>query len=155
MPLIVPVEEEEGDYGMYEASVMDNTPTRSMKRPKTWQNLADLSSTLSLDKCCSTIVSRVVSIPANDSFNLTDVVRGATRSREETAVFDSHSFAGIAPAEELCGHRKADKGTVKSLLLSGAESSLETKLSLLWERRHTELQEGGDNAELREIDDAE
>merc|ERR1712157_296029 len=105
----------------------------------TWQAMATASREEPIEDCTSKIVSRIVIIPSNDPFNLTDVVRGATRSKEESSVFDSHCFTGIVPASELCGNRKKDEGGVKSVLLSAATSGVEKKLSSLWNKRYESL----------------
>ena len=131
------------------------TPTLQKKR-KSWQQVATASRNLAVDECCSDIVSRIVKIPANDPFNLTDVVRGATCKWEESTVFDSHCFAGITAANELRGQRK-DTGTVKTLLSSTPESVLVEKLSVLWTERHKKLTNaedgtGGNNDEAMSED---
>ena len=114
---------------------------RSTKKPKTWQQIATESMTQPVTNCCSTIVSRVVSIPDNDPFHLSDVVSGATRAQESCAVFDSHCFAGIVPESDICGARGAkDERFTNRLLVENAETNVQDKLAMLWGRRGKALQ---------------
>ena len=136
----------EGDTEMADA-VENTTPKRKTRSGNTYQKVADASKNLPIENCTSKIVSRIVTIPSDDPFNLTDVVRGATRLKEESNVFDSHCFTGIVPANELCGNREKDEEGVKRVLLSDANPEVELKLSRLWNDRHDSLQDR-DNSEM-------
>ena len=136
----------EGDTEMADA-VENTTPKRKSRSGNTYRKVAAASKNLPIENCTSEIVSRIVTIPSDDPFNLTDVVRGATRLKEESNVFDSHCFTGIVPANALCGNREKDEEGVKRVLLSDANPGVELKLSRLWNDRHDLLQDR-DNSEM-------
>ena len=82
--------------------------TPAQKKPRQvdgWAKAANESLSLPIGECHKEIVSRVISIPSTDKYGLTNVVRGVTRSLDETCVYESHSFAGAAAGEHIFGRR--------------------------------------------------
>ena len=137
------------------SSVEDGTntgrkrPARTAQKSPTWQTKASASYKLPIEECCTAIVSRVISIPEDDSFGLTELVRSVTGSWNEAAVFAAHSFAGSMATNEITGCRNGGKG-VEALLRKQKDSTgLRNDLEMLWNQRRpsatADSKTGGDD----------
>lgn len=136
---------EEGDSKAKKDLPSTDRALRSAKAGPTWQTIATKSSQLPIGDCGENIVSRIISIPENDPFGITDLVRSVTGSWEGTSIFASHAFVGLLDANDLTGCRqggtKRAQGTDAVLMKQKEKTESQKQLERLWRRRRDRLTE--------------
>ena len=126
-------------------SASTDRASRSAEASPTWQAIATESLGLPIGDCGKNIVSRIISIPENDPFGITDLVRSVTGSWEGTSIFASHAFVGLMDANDLTGCRqggtKSAERTDALLMKQKDKSESQKELQRLWRRRRDRLTE--------------
>jgi hypothetical protein len=114
-----------------------NIPTRSHSTPSP-QEISKGSLSLKVCNCDEAIVSRIIVIPKNDPFGITDLARSVTGSDDDQGIYPSQTFIGSMPSKDLCGTRKRcnpNAEPIKSVLTLGRGGSNGEKLQDLWSER--------------------
>jgi hypothetical protein len=118
----------------------------------TWQQAAAASRMATVKECDKKIVSRIVTIPTNDRFNLTKLVHTMTGKEDAGKLFSSHSFVGVFEKKKITGCRKNNRRETDALLTKGTTKEVQEKLSKLWSTRCKTSPEGKRKRQNRETD---
>jgi hypothetical protein len=110
-----------------------------------WQQVSNLSRQRAVRECGTAIVARIISIPNNDPFGITDLARSLTGSDDDQAVYPSQTFIGSMPSANLCGGRPKQTAPKKAktngeletshVLTIASDDRTKQKLHDIWNER--------------------
>jgi hypothetical protein len=110
-----------------------------------WQQVSNLSRQRAVRECGTAIVARIISIPNNDPFGITDLARSLTGSDDDQAVYPSQTFIGSMPSANLRGGRPKQTAPKKAktngeletsrVLTIASDDRTKQKLHDIWNER--------------------